>query len=132
MAHRLREIREAHNLTQTQMGEIIGLSLRGYQYVEKGERDLLLAHIDKFSEYFNLPSYFFLVDPEAVYPAEDRKIVAAYKALDGGERKAIDKVLFPSPNYSLAGQQEGEAMTFHDKQPLTKPDFNMPDLLKGK
>lgn len=53
MQHRLKEIRKVHNLSQSQMAEIMGLSLRGYQYVEKNERELQLKYVRRAAKALN-------------------------------------------------------------------------------
>lgn len=39
-AEELRDIREKLGLTQTQFAEDLGFSLRGYQYMEEGQRKI--------------------------------------------------------------------------------------------
>lgn len=55
MKHRLVEIRNQFGLSQTEMGEIMGLGLRGYQYIEHGERDLAPRHIRMAAKHLNIP-----------------------------------------------------------------------------
>lgn len=59
MKHRLKEIRDQHRLSQTAMGEIMGLTLRGYQYLEKGERKLSTDHIKKAAQALGIPESDF-------------------------------------------------------------------------
>ena len=59
MKHRLREIRTRLKMTQTEMADVLGLSLRGYQYIEKGERDLMPKHVRTASKTFGIPEEDF-------------------------------------------------------------------------
>lgn len=60
MRHRLKEIRKERGLTQTEMADLLGLSLRGYVYIEQGERELQLKYVRLLSEKFKIPeSEFF-------------------------------------------------------------------------
>lgn len=105
MKHRLKEIRKAKRLTQTEMGDIIGVGLRGYQYIEKGERTLDTDHIARLCDHLNVPAWQVFADPETVYPAHHRAIVSAYLSLDEDEKRVMNRLLFSDghePNSPLA------------------------------
>ncbi len=59
MKHRLKEIRKKHSLNQTEMAELMGLTLRGYQYIEKGERGLDPKYIKLAADALAIPESDF-------------------------------------------------------------------------
>ncbi len=51
---RLRNLREDADLTQAEVGEIIGCSQRSYSFFESGSRDMSLIQLLKFANYFDV------------------------------------------------------------------------------
>ena len=49
---RLRELREDHDLTQTQIAQILGMSQTGYSKYETGENDIPTAILIQLAEYY--------------------------------------------------------------------------------
>lgn len=58
--HRIRDLREDHDLTQTQMGEILSCSQRVYSNYERGEIDLPTATLIKLADYYNVSTDYLL------------------------------------------------------------------------
>lgn len=60
MYKRIRDLREDHDLTQTQLAKIIGMSQTGYSKYETGENDIPTAILIKLSTYYNVSIDFLL------------------------------------------------------------------------
>ena len=60
MYPRLRDLREDHDLTQTQLAKILGMSQTGYSKYETGENDVPTAILIKLARYYNTSIDFLL------------------------------------------------------------------------
>ena len=60
MYPRLRALREDHDLTQTQIAKILGMSQTGYSKYETGENDVPTAILIKLARYYNTSIDFLL------------------------------------------------------------------------
>ena len=58
---RIRELREDHDLTQEQMGNILNISQRTYSRYENNERSIPLEILIKIANYYNV-SLDYLVE----------------------------------------------------------------------
>lgn len=52
MYKRIRDLREDHDLTQTQITQILGMSQTGYSKYETGENDIPTAILIQLAEYY--------------------------------------------------------------------------------
>lgn len=52
MYKRIRDLREDHDLTQTQIAQILGMSQAGYSKYETGENDIPTAILIQLAEYY--------------------------------------------------------------------------------
>ena len=52
MYRRIRDLREDHDLTQTQIAKILGMSQTGYSKYETGENDIPTAILIQLAEYY--------------------------------------------------------------------------------
>lgn len=52
MYKRIRDLREDHDLTQTQIAKILGMSQTGYSKYETGENDIPTAILIQLAEYY--------------------------------------------------------------------------------
>lgn len=52
MYKRIRDLREDHDLTQTQIAQILGMSQTGYSKYETGENDVPTAILIQLAEYY--------------------------------------------------------------------------------
>ena len=52
MYKRIRDLREDHDLTQTQIAQILGMSQTGYSKYETGENDIPTAILLQLAEYY--------------------------------------------------------------------------------
>lgn len=52
MYKRIRDLREDHDLTQTQIAQILGMSQTGYFKYETGENDIPTAILIQLAEYY--------------------------------------------------------------------------------
>ena len=64
MYKRIRDLREDHDLTQTQLAKIIGMSQTGYSKYETGENDIPTAILIKLSAYYNVSIDYLLGQTE--------------------------------------------------------------------
>ena len=60
MYPRLRDLREDHDLTQTKLAKILGMSQTGYSKYETGENDVPTAVLIKLARYYNTSIDFLL------------------------------------------------------------------------
>ncbi len=51
---RIRDLREDHDLTQSQMAKVLNMQLTVYQRYERGERELPLWAAIKLADYYNV------------------------------------------------------------------------------
>ena len=52
MYRRIRDLREDHDLTQTQVAQLLGMSQTGYSKYETGENDIPTAVLIKLADYY--------------------------------------------------------------------------------
>lgn len=57
---KIRELREDHDLNQTQMGKILGIAQRTVSYYETGERMVPPEIIIAYSNFFNVTTDYIL------------------------------------------------------------------------
>lgn len=89
MKHRLKEIRKLKGLTQTEMAELMGLSLRGYVYIEQGERELQLKHIRTASQKLDIPEGEFFEYSTGVDPS----LIDKLRMLNDEQRAAFEAMV---------------------------------------
>lgn len=53
MYKRIRELRESHDMNQTQAAKILGMSQTGYSKYETGENDLPTSVLIKLARFYN-------------------------------------------------------------------------------
>ena len=53
MYRRIRDLREDHELTQTQIAKILGMSQTGYSKYEPGENDIPTSILIRLSRFYN-------------------------------------------------------------------------------
>lgn len=52
MYRRLRDLREIHNLSQTQVAQVLGMSQTGYSKYETGENDIPTVVLIKLADFY--------------------------------------------------------------------------------
>lgn len=57
---RLRDIREDHDLTQAEMGNILNKSQQGYNHIEAGRSELKIEDLIKLCKYYNLSADYII------------------------------------------------------------------------
>ena len=70
MYPRIRALREDHDLTQTRIASILGMSQTGYSKYETGENDIPTAILIKLASYYNTSVDYLLglTDRSDPYP----------------------------------------------------------------
>lgn len=70
MYNRLRSLREDHDLTQKQIGEMLNMSQTGYSQYEIGKNDVPTAVLRKLALFYNTSVDYILelTDEEAPHP----------------------------------------------------------------
>lgn len=61
MYRRIRDLREDHDMNQTQVAKMLGMSQTGYSKYETGENDLPTAVLIKLADFYNV-SIDYLLD----------------------------------------------------------------------
>lgn len=57
---RLKNIREDHDLTQTQIGRLLNKSQQGYNHIETGRAELKIDDLIKLCRYYNLSADYMI------------------------------------------------------------------------
>ena len=60
MKNRIKDLREDHDLTQTQLAAAIGITQRKYSYVETGTQPLTDELLVKLADYYNVSIDYLL------------------------------------------------------------------------
>ena len=60
MYKRLRDLREDHDLSQTEVAKILHMSQTGYSKYETGENDIPTQILTKLAEYYNTTTDYLL------------------------------------------------------------------------
>lgn len=60
MYHRIRDLREDADISQTEMGNHLNVSQRAYSHYENGTRDIPLNILVKFADYFDVSVDYLL------------------------------------------------------------------------
>ncbi len=70
MYQRLRDLREDHDMNQTQLAKLLGMSQTGYSKYETGENDVPTAILIKLANIYNTSVDYLLglTDEEEPYP----------------------------------------------------------------
>lgn len=65
MYHRIRELREDHDLTQTQIATILNMSQTGYSKYETGENDIPTNVLIKLSRFYEVSIDYILGESDS-------------------------------------------------------------------
>lgn len=68
MHHRIRDLREDHDLTQTQIGKILNMSQTGYSQYEIGKNDIPTKILIELSKYYNTSIDYLLGVTDEIKP----------------------------------------------------------------
>lgn len=70
MYHRIRELREDNDLTQTYMAKLLNVNQRTYSRYETGEHEISLASLSKIADFYNVSTDYLLnrTDVRKPYP----------------------------------------------------------------
>lgn len=68
MYHRIRDLREDHDLTQTQIGKILNMSQTGYSQYEIGKNDIPTKILIELSKYYNTSIDYLLGVTDEIKP----------------------------------------------------------------
>ena len=60
MGERLKELRKERNLTQKQVAEVIGITIKGYNFYELGLREPPIDTLKKLCLFFNVSSDYLI------------------------------------------------------------------------
>lgn len=75
MYHRIRDLREDHDLTQTQIGKILNMSQTGYSQYEIGKNDIPTKILIELSKYYNTSIDYLLGVTDEIRPYPKSKKV---------------------------------------------------------
>ena len=88
LAEQIKELRTSRNLLQQTLADELGLSLRGYQRYERGEREPSASTLVALADYFNV-SLDYLVgrsdEPELIRKDDNNDIRAGNPIKTSGE-----------------------------------------------
>lgn len=73
MYHRIRDLREDHDLNQTQIAKILNMSQTGYSEYEIGRNDIPTKILIKLSEYYNTSVDYLLGLTDEIKPYKRNK-----------------------------------------------------------
>lgn len=69
---RIRDLREDHDLTQAQMGELLSCSQRVYSNYERGDIDIPTPTLIKLADYFHVSTDYILGRTDVPQMAQKR------------------------------------------------------------
>jgi transcriptional regulator with XRE-family HTH domain len=69
---RIRDLREDHDLTQTQMGKLLSCSQRVYSNYERGELDIPTEILRKLALYYHVTTDYLLELSDERWPYADQ------------------------------------------------------------
>ena len=72
VANRIKRFRKRQGYSQSQAGELIGMSQSAYSRMEKGETNSWTNHVDKICKHFNC-TYNELLTPDDLHVAEPNR-----------------------------------------------------------
>ena len=70
MKDRIKELRTKKNMTQTQLGELLGVTQKAISLIEKGINNPSVAQISKIAEIFNVTTDFIINGNESAKDIE--------------------------------------------------------------
>ena len=73
MYRRIRDLREDHDMTQTQVAKILGMSQTGYSKYETGENDIPTAILIKLARFYHTSVDYLLGETEESRPYPKNK-----------------------------------------------------------
>ena len=142
LANKLKEVRKALGLTQKEMAQKLGLSLRGYHNYEKGERDIPTWMIIRLIRDFRVnPEWLFLDKGDMFFSKEYEKwqedVLKHSKELRPVDYRYIPIVGYVSAGVPKEGQEEHlgwmmvELTSPADKALIVDGDSMEPTIPKG-
>lgn len=75
MYKRIKDLREDHDLTQTEVAKILNMSQRGYSHIETGNNDISTEALIKLSKFYHTSTDYILglSDNSQPYGKKDEK-----------------------------------------------------------
>ncbi len=73
MYKRIRDLREDHDLNQTELAKILGMSQTGYSKYETGENDLPTAILIKLARFYNTSIDYILGETDETKRYSNKK-----------------------------------------------------------
>ena len=111
---RVRQAREATKITQSELGDRIGLTRASVTNIEKARQNVQLHTLYAIARVLQVPVFALLPEseaPEAVGAAQDRleRVLAKAPALSGREREFVQSLLTSSaPKVASLGRELAE------------------------
>ena len=68
MYHRLKDLREDHDLAQKEIAAILGIDQRVYSIYETGKRDIPVRHLMKLADYYGVSTDYLLGRTNVIKP----------------------------------------------------------------
>ncbi len=65
---RLRNLREDHDLTQSQLGKILNKSQQGYNHIEIGRAELKIEDLARLCEFYNVSADYLIGLTDEIIP----------------------------------------------------------------
>jgi len=89
---RIRDLREDHDLNQSQTAQILHTSQRVYSRYETGERTLPLQHLIILSDYYNVSTDYILGKTNDPTPPKEKKEEPPKKEYSSAVIKAAEEI----------------------------------------
>lgn len=105
MIHRLGEILKTRGMKKA-LADAIGTSPSVISDLCAGNDRLNDDLIERICKALGMPAWCLFVDPDKVYPLEDKKIVEAYRKLRGAKKLAVDEFMGLNAGFSFSGKPE--------------------------
>ncbi len=86
IGERIKKIREEKDITQEQLGKILGYSPMGISHFERGIREIKFSDLQKVASFFGKSLFYFLGPEQTIFridnPSEDPGIQESLQAFE--------------------------------------------------
>ncbi len=95
MKLKIKELREEKFKSQQEVADAIGLKIRTYQEIERGNNQASYENLIKLSRYFNRSIDYILdnIDEQNIYTTEEKLILQDFKKLPQADKTTIQTLI---------------------------------------
>ena len=87
--NKLYDLRKKHNLSQTELGEVFGISQSVINRMELGTRPIRGNELKMFADFFGVTTDYLLGNDAAPLPAGESRLLELFRALPDSGKQAL-------------------------------------------